>query len=348
MTGSRPPDDDLRRPRRISRRTALLGGLAALGTAACGTGTPPAPVPSPAPAPAPPLPPTPSAAPVSQQADSLLDDVPTYTVLPGEVEPACKQAAVAFVTAALTSGTPSTAGLSLARRLDAVGQHAEPAAPLKELLPTAGASGLKIVYPQYGGFTPTPGKASVMVVAEQTLVGSGRTSSEQRRTLTLDVRLSLSDGRWRVDEVRPAQHPVPAPSLSPAVQKVLESDQIVLPDAARADLLGGGVHDVVAEALLALADGWRVHVLVLTGGHPVNVWNTDKVSNHTRGKAVDVWALNGVPVLDQRNCPWPAFVAAASAAGATEIGSPRLTPVPGGFTDKVHHDHVHLGFGRRP
>ncbi|MBC8091024.1 MAG: hypothetical protein H7Y15_03615, partial [Pseudonocardia sp.] len=115
---------------------------------------------------------------------------------------------------------------------------------------------------------------------------------------------------------------------------------------ARADLLSGGVHDAVSAAVLALSERWRVHVLVLTGGHPEHVFGTDRTSNHTRGRAVDIWALNGVPVIDRAASPWREAMRAGTDAGASEVGGPEALGLPGHFSDQIHQDHLHLGFGR--
>jgi hypothetical protein len=60
---------------------------------------------------------------------------------------------------------------------------------------------------------------------------------------------------------------------------------------------------------------------------------------------VDLWAVDGVPVVDRATCPWREPLQAASAAGATEVGGPQALGGRGHFTDDTHQDHVHLGFG---
>lgn len=348
MTSPVPP---CRRP---GRRAVLLGGVLALGGAvsACGrdaagpasgsrTTSPPVPRAPATPAdtspPPPPAPPAP------------LPDLPAYAVLAGEVEPACKQAAVDYVAAVLTAGTVASTPRPLDARLGAIGQPVAPSAALLDMVPTAGASTLEVVYPQYGGLVPTRDEASVMLVADQlvTLQGAGGAPPlVERRSLTVDVRLAASGGAWTVTQLLPAALPVPAPAASATALSVLEAPRVVLPAAARADLLGGGVHDAVAGALLQLSERWQVHVQVLVSGHPYHVFATDKVSHHTRGKAVDIWALDGVPVIDQGRCAWREALHAGALAGATEVGGPSAVGVRGAFTDQVHQDHLHLGFGR--
>lgn len=272
-------------------------------------------------------------------------DVPPYTVLAGEVEPECKQAAVAAIAAALTWRDGASGPAAAVSRVGALGSPPEAVATLPALMGTAPWSSVEVTYPQYGGLVADPGSASVMVNAQQVLPGDGEVV---RRPVTLDVRLSRRASGWRADEMLLAPAPLPAPRVSAAVSAVLAHDRVVLPEAARADLLAGLVDDVVASLLVQLAETWRLHVQVLSTGHPFTVFATDRQSNHTRGRAVDVWALDDIPVIDQARSPWRAFMEAAAAAGADEIGGPRDVDGVRGrkpyFSDDVHQDHVHVGF----
>lgn len=315
----------------LNRRTALIAGAGCL-LAACGARPSPAVSGTAVPPPESVRPPEPA---------PLLADPPPYVLRAGEVEPACKAAAVAYVSTALTVGTAS-ARTSPGQRLQQAGHDPSAASALAPLLPPSGASTVEVVYPQYGGLV-TGRNACVMLVAEQSTV-TAPGAPVARRTLTLDVRLVADRGAWRVIEVIPAVDPVPASALSASVLAVLADDRIVLPDAARADLRGGTISDAVAESLLAAADRWQVHVLVLTGGHPPNVWNTNRVSNHTGGRAVDIWALDDIPVIDGDRCPWQELARVGAASGAREIGTPYSVGVRGGFSDRVHQDHIHFGF----
>ena len=88
-------------------------------------------------------------------------------------------------------------------------------------------------------------------------------------------------------------------------------------------------------------------VTVLSTGHPHNVFNTDRVSGHTRGYAVDIYAVGGRTVARQRDGssgPARRLAARLLARGAYQLGSPWILP-PGArrsFTDVVHEDHLHL------
>ncbi|WP_432563535.1 hypothetical protein [Kineococcus sp. SYSU DK003] len=256
---------------------------------------------------------------------------------PQEVEPECKLAAVQAVTAALT--VPPDASSSLPR----------PLAPLARLLPAAGPTAVQVLYPQYGGLSRDRRRACVVLTVD---LWSSTPTALRREGSTLDVRLQRDgrwrDGRWRVvevlvpDAVRSVQ-PVPAPAAA-----VLQNPRIAMPALARLDVAGGLVDDRVLTLLTALSARWELSVQVFAAGHPWDVFETGRPSNHTLGRAVDLHALDGVPVVDQDvagPAPWRELALAAEELGSDEIGGPdrarRRRPF---FTDDVHRDHVHLGF----
>jgi len=274
-----------------------------------------------------------------------LPTVAEYVVMEGEVEPACKQAAVDYLQTALSAdpGDKGEASVAdLAARLEARGMDARPAATLQAMLPRGEASALEVVYPQYGGLTAALTDASVMLVANQYRVAVGRRDVEALSS-TFDVRLQRQAKAWAVTEVIPASSPAAvAGTPSPAAVSVLAHPRILLPGAARADLLSGAIDDRVSEALLALAQRWKLHVQVIRSGHPINVFATDRVSNHTRGRAVDIWSIDDVPVIDHSTSAWKSVMQAALQVSG-EVGGPQRIGA-GSFTDHVHQDHVHVGF----
>lgn len=300
-----------------------------------------------------------TAAPTSSALPPHLPEVTPYQLLAGEVEPACKQAAVTFAETALTtSGRRGDA--DLAARLARLGLAPGVAASLLPLLAGVGASALRVVYPQYGGLTADRRRASVMLVGEHLTLpaaapsaasrpdqaGKGDGSTVRRVSVTLDIRLTSTSGGWTVTGVVPHPEPTARPGASPVVGRLLADDRVVLPRAARLDLASGTIDERVPRLLLTLAERWRLHVQVVRTGHPVDVFGADHRSNHTLGRAVDVWALDGVPVVRHDAAPWRAVMEAAAAFGADEVGGPRDLTGPGRpyFSDPVHQDHVHLGF----
>ena len=147
-------------------------------------------------------------------------------------------------------------------------------------------------------------------------------------------------------ELRPAEPLDPAASLTGPAGTLARAPGVVLPDSAVADLAAGRVVPVVVTALLELARKYELSVCVFRSGHPEQVFGTGRTSNHTRGRAVDVWAVDGKPVVTMDRVTVGEFLAAARATGADEVGGPIDPDGPGGvhFTDQVHHDHVHIGF----
>lgn len=203
-------------------------------------------------------------------------------------------------------------------------------------------SALQVIDAQYGGLLPD--SASVLVVCRSWRLDAGRLRTGGA---TYDVRLSRGATGWRVTAVR-ASHPGAASRrLSDLERAVLRSSRIVLPPAARADVLSGQVHATVLQALLRLSQRYRIGVSVLLSGHPVRVFGTDRFSDHPRGRAFDTFAIDGRPVV-ARSTPRRlvvGFMEAAAAAGAYNVGGPYLLgSAPQFFSDDTHHDHVHAGF----
>lgn len=263
---------------------------------------------------------------------------------PLDAEPAAKVAAARFVERV---GTWRSSGpVDAAARLTEAGYGpdlAATAAPLFDI--PAPESDTTIIYPQYGGLTDTA--ASVMVLARQTL----RTDAgEQVRDVVLDIRPApRGDGTW---EVRPNPEP-PRPELAPVReggptamgQAVLDNPRQRISDPGRADIAGGRVADPILAVLDQVARTRTLDVHVLVSGHPSTVFSTTRLSNHSVGRAVDIWAVDGRPVVEiPRDDPViTSLMVDAGAAGATEVGGPVVPDGTGFFTDAVHQDHFHLG-----
>jgi hypothetical protein len=193
----------------------------------------------------------------------------------------------------------------------------------------AGGPGLTVFDAQYGGLLDTSASALVVTSAG-----------------TFDVRLVQAAPRWRVTEIHPSQPGPAIGALSGSATRLLADARVILPPAALADVKSGLVHDTVLEALRALSQDHELTVSVMRSGHPLDVFGTTRPSDHPPGRAVDVWRIDGHPVVD------PATPAAlvdgvmrrAAALGAYNIGGPRQLSGPQFFSDRTHHDHVHLGF----
>lgn len=223
----------------------------------------------------------------------------------------------------------------------------------------------RVVYPQSGGFAigadPATGivppsgpvddtqTTSVMVVVEQAW-GTDVTAEqpEATETRTIDVRLERDDGdaAWRLAGVpsvggRPiAQEGEPHPAL--------DDDRILLPDSARWDVAAGGIDPRLLDLLVDMADEvGPLAVAVLSSGHPPNVFGTDRLSSHTRGRAVDVYAVDGATVASTHALDSPTRRLAEwlfDNPDAGNFGGPWALDGFGGksFTDRVHADHLHV------
>ncbi|MER5510773.1 hypothetical protein ABT052_36415 [Streptomyces sp. NPDC002766] len=326
---------------RMSRRTALLGAVGCLcGAAGCTDRSPRAAARSPATARAASASPSPR----TPQGAGLPRTTP-WRPTSAEVTPAAKLRAVRLVEV-VGSRRPGESGTAAARsrvaalRLDPalVGQ----AGPL---LPKADAAAVQVIDAQYGGILSD--SASVLVVCRQWTRSADRVSAGGT---TVDVRLVRAASGWTVTALHPA-HPGAAESPPPSrVREILSDPRIELPAAARADLRSGQVHDSVLTAMLRLAGTYRMSVSVVRSGHPLDVFGTRRPSDHPRGRAFDVWRIDGHPVVDPSTSRAliERFMRDAAAAGSYNVGGP-LRPSGGAaanqfFSDATHHDHVHVGF----
>lgn len=266
-----------------------------------------------------------------------------YTPTSGEPAADARVQASALVQA-LTTYEVGGGTLEAARmRLEAAGFDPALATGSEGLLvPTAQSAG-DIVYPQLGGLTDT--QSSVMVVVRQRLREDG---GDRAITRTLDVRLDLA-GAWRPTTIAsfggaPPAEPV---ALSATAQRVLEAPNLWLPDTARWDVQSGAVDDRVLAALLHLSESHEVQVAVLATGHPYEVFGEGSVSNHSEGRAVDVWGIDGSPLIAQRDDPGiQQLVQGLLDTGVEELGAPWQLNGAGAFSNALHQDHVHIAFDR--
>lgn len=332
----------------LTRRDVLVAALSGGLVAACSSRTEvPRSVPDPAtagtgvtpttPVPAPPT----SSAPTGTPSPTALPRFVAWTPRRGEVQPAVKERATSLVEA-VGGWTGGEGDLAHARsRAGAAGHSPALADSLAPLLGTGSAAVTIVRVAQYGGILAS--SASVLVVADQwralpdgSVVAGGT---------TLDVRLVAAAPHWRVVEVLPARPGPPASSLTRTAREVLSDTRIRLPHAARADVLAGSVHDSVLACLASLARSYAVDVSVVRSGHPLLVFGTSRPSDHPRGRAVDVWALDARPLVLPENHGLAATgMREAVTHGAYNVGGPVLLSGPQYFTNSTHQDHIHLGF----
>jgi hypothetical protein len=257
------------------------------------------------------------------------------------------KAEAARLVEALGTWSPEQAGpVYGARRVTALGQSARLGrAAYPPLHQSADAAALEVIEAQYGGLLAT--SASVLVVCRQWYADpSGHVTSGGT---TADVRLSKDSPRWRVTSVNPGVLPPRERPISRLARAVLSEPRIELPPAAEADVASGDVHDSVLGAMLRLARTYRLGVSVVRCGHPTDVFGTNRMSDHTQGRAFDTWRIDGHRVVDPETPRGlvTSYMRAAAEAGSYNIGGPYAlsgTDAASFFTDDAHHDHVHVAF----
>ena len=281
-----------------------------------------------------------SAASPSPSAQALPATLP-WTAREGEVEPLVKVVATGLVQAVAT-WPAGQGGLGAARaRVAALGQDAALADACAPLVGTGPAASSRVVDAQYGGILTST--SSVLVVLDQWRLDA--TGLVHPGGTTLDVRLERTGRRWRVVDVFPARPGRAATALPALARQVLGDARIRLPYAARADVATGQISSSVLGTLLAMAQRWLVDVSVVRSGHPFYVFGTTRPSDHPKGHAVDVWALDGNALVEPVHHRLAVDgMRLAVAHGGYNVGGPVLLSGPQYFSDRTHQDHIHLGF----
>jgi len=202
----------------------------------------------------------------------------------------------------------------------------------------------EVLYPQMGGLRND--RASVMVVTRQT-VGTGA-NAQFSVVRTLDIRLNLGAAGWEFDSLASAGGTFDTLEDLTLAHAVASDPRIVMPDSARLDIRAGLVSPILLAVMAELADQTPYEAAVLATGHPHYVFETDRVSHHTLGRAVDIIRIGDRLVVDDR--------AEESMSRAitdwlyahpdvAQVGSPWDLDVGDSgqsFTDEVHQDHIHL------
>lgn len=266
-----------------------------------------------------------------------------YEAPAGETEAELKSTAARFVE---TLGTYEPGGGTVeatADRLERAGFDRALAAQAPGLVSGSDSSSAEIVYPQLGGLTG--GEASVMVIVALDRRATSGANEEISRTV--DVRLRRT-ADWTVVAVASDGGAAPAAAQPDALAaQVLDSDRLSMSDSARWDVAAGRVDPRILQLVLGLSATAPLRITVFATGHPVNVFGQASVSNHTRGRGVDIWGVGDAPVLGASAAsPARAVAEAALTAGVTELGAPWDLDGPGGpsFTNALHADHLHLAY----
>jgi hypothetical protein len=200
---------------------------------------------------------------------------------------------------------------------------------------------VEVIDAQYGGLLADT--ASVLVPCRQYSVANGKLVSGGT---TVDVRLSRSGSSWHVTALNPARPGSAARTLSSAARQVLANDRIILPPASAADVRSGNIHDTVLTGMLTLAKTYQLGISVIRSGHPLNVFGTNRPSDHPQGRAFDTWQINGRAVVDPATprSLITTYMRAAAATDSYNVGGPYQLDGATYFSDQTHHDHVHAGY----
>lgn len=208
-----------------------------------------------------------------------------------------------------------------------------------------------VEYAQLGGHLD--GRISIIVVIRQEIgvEGSGEPQRVEKRVM--EVRLFRSEfGAWELETIASAGgHPIERPDdLTPLEAAVVDNPRIDLPDTAAWDIYAGGMDPALMQLMLDIAGRTPYAVVVLRTGHSYNVFGTPRVSNHSVGRAVDIYMLDpDSPFVVESHDTSSKFYAVSewivSRSDIKEFGSPWRFPdaVAHTFTNQVHHDHLHIG-----
>lgn len=204
-------------------------------------------------------------------------------------------------------------------------------------------------YVQNGGHLN--GRISLIVVIRQDIGFAGTSESQHTETRVMEVRLARdAANEWSLETIAttggvPAERPA---DLSDVASAVVDHDRIDLPDTAAWDIYRGFIDRQLLQVMLDIAERTPYSVVVMQTGHSYNVFGTERVSNHSVGRAVDIYKLETDVVVDSHDTS-SAFHALAEWIVARhdirEFGSPWRFPdaVAHTFTNEVHHDHLHIG-----
>lgn len=206
-----------------------------------------------------------------------------------------------------------------------------------------------VEYAQLGGHLN--GRISIIVVVRQEVGFEGSGHPDRIETRTMEVRFARDgSGAWVLVTVASVGGtPVDRPAdLSPLAAAVVDHELIDLPDTSVWDIYAGHVDPALLQAMLDLAGRTPYSVTVLRTGHSYNVFETNRVSRHSVGKAVDIYMVGANLTVDSHDLSSDLHRLSewlVTLGDIKEFGSPWRFPdaVVHTFTNEVHHDHIHIG-----
>lgn len=134
-----------------------------------------------------------------------------------------------------------------------------------------------------------------------------------------------------------------------SASSLLENPRIILSANARADLETGVVDPLLLALLEMISRRHTLAISVFKSGHAIRT-RSGSVSNHFYGRAVDIYAVDGVGVSATNPAARRALLLISALPGElrpTELGHPfGDLKLSGGFTDADHGGHLHIAFDR--
>src|SRR5690606_25674833 len=170
---------------------------------------------------------------------------------------------------------------------------------------------------------------------------------------TIDGRLVDDGNGWRFERLASGGGAFETIEHLNRAHEVATDPRIEMPDSARLDILAGLVSPVLLDVMSQLADVTPYGVTVLATGHPHNVFETDRQSHHTVGRAVDIHRIGDTLVIDDHEEGSPTMEIMRwmlDHPDVRQVGGPWDLDGKSSsrsFTNTVHLDHVHLAVNVR-
>jgi hypothetical protein len=146
--------------------------------------------------------------------------------------------------------------------------------------------------------------------------------------------------------------PPPAPSKDPFVRALVANNRITTTTShgcnPKADLASGRLDLRVQSLLAVVAERHRIRLSCLHTGHSRFVKGTNRISNHTVWRALDIDRVDGKPVAKTSTAAHALALWLDGLQGPlrpSEIGSPWQIRHRPYFTDEGHQGHLHIGYG---
>jgi hypothetical protein len=156
---------------------------------------------------------------------------------------------------------------------------------------------------------------------------------------------------------RPTPNPALAGPRDPFVAALVANTRITTTASRGCDPkpdLASGRLDLRVQALLAaLTERWTIRISCARTGHSRFVNGTNRLSNHTVWRAIDLDVIDGEPVSRTNHAARELVAWIDKLSGPlrpTEVGSPfsQYAARPMYFSDDGHQAHIHIGYGHDP